>query len=45
MLGKVVYVVFYKKNKERRVWGFSSVVECLPSKHKALDSVHSSGTK
>jgi len=26
-------------------WGFSSVVECLPSKHKALGSVPSSGEK
>ena len=26
-------------------WGFSSVVECLPSKRKALGSVLSSGRK
>ena len=26
-------------------WGFSSVVECLPSKHKALGSVPSSEKK
>jgi len=28
-----------------RGWGFSSVVECLPSNRKALGSVPSSGKK
>jgi len=33
------------KNREIRGWVFSSVVERLPSKHRALGSVPSSGKK
>jgi len=33
------------RNKDIRGWGFSSVVERLPRKHKALGSVPSSGKK
>jgi len=33
------------KNEEKRGWGFSSVVERLPSKRKALSSVPSSEKK
>jgi hypothetical protein len=33
------------KEKESQGWGFSSVVEHLPSKHKALGLVLSSGGK
>jgi len=33
------------KNNQYRGWGFSSVVERLPSKRKALGSVPSSGKK
>jgi len=36
---------FYGSKKEKRGWGFSSVVEHLPRKRKALGSVPSSGKK
>jgi len=35
----------FLKKKKRRGWGFSSVVERLPRKRKALGSVPSSGKK